>query len=113
MGEPEKRNRDRRKHVSFSAEEWAQVERRMSLAGARSFEAFARSVILTARVDVRPVAFDVAPLRAELARIGNNVNQIARNVNINDGTTMQQMVETRHLIQQVQRIITEATNQGR
>lgn len=113
MGEPEKRKRDHRKAVSFSADEWEQVERRMSLAGARSFEAFARSVILTARVDVRPVAFDVAPLRAELARIGNNVNQIARNVNINDGTTMQQMVETRRLIQQVQQLLTDATGRER
>ena len=64
MGEPEKRKRDHRKAVSFSAEEWEQVQRRMELAGARSFEGFARSVILTARVEVRRSTFDPTPFRA-------------------------------------------------
>lgn len=112
MGEPEKRKRDHRKAVSFSAEEWEQVQRRMELAGARSFEGFARSVILTARVEVRRSSFDPTPLRADLARIGNNINQIARNVNIHDGTTMQQMVETRKLLRQIQQVITDAAGRG-
>lgn len=113
MGEPEKRRRSVRKHVSFSAEEWSQIERRMSLSGARSFDAFARTVLLTARVNVKAVAFDAAPLRVELSRIGNNLNQIARQVNTQDGTSLAEMTEARKIMRDVQHIITEASRGGR
>ena len=112
MGEPEKRKRDHRKAVSFSAEEWEQVQRRMELAGSQSFDGFARSVLLTARVEVNRSTFDPTPFRADLARIGNNINQIARNVNVHDATTTEEMIETRKLLRQVQQVITEATGRS-
>ena len=51
-------------------------------------------------------------VQRQLSAIGNNINQIARNVNIHDGTTMQQMVETRKLLRQIQQVITDAAGRG-
>ena len=44
-----KRERPIRKMLSFSEQEWADVERRITLADARSFEQFGRTAILRAR----------------------------------------------------------------
>lgn len=107
------RNRPERKRVSFTAEEWRQIERRMKLSGARSFDAFARDVLLSSRVKVVKIPFDPAPLRADLARIGNNINQIARQVNIEEVTTASEMMQTRKLLREVQQLIESATRRGR
>lgn len=107
------RNRSTRKGVSFTPEEWEAVERRMRLAGSQSFDAFARDVLLSSKVKVVRIPFDPAPLRADLARIGNNINQIARQVNIEETTTLEQMRDARKLLREVQRVIEEATKQGR
>ena len=110
MTENDQWNRSRpvRKRVSFSDQEWEIIERRLVLSGARSFEQFARSVILDAEIVVRQVAFDPAPLRVELSRIGNNLNQIARHVNEEDRVTLDEMRAARSLIREVQQVINRA-----
>lgn len=113
MGDGVARSRHVRKLVSFTSEEWSRIERRIELAGARSFDAFARSVLLSSRVKVVTIPFDPVPLRADLARIGNNINQIARQVNIEEVTTAAEMIETRKLLREVQQLIESATREGR
>lgn len=105
MSKDEGRTRRVRKLLSFNEAEWATVKRRMELAEATSFDAFARRVLLDGEVKVKTTAFDVSQLRVELSRIGNNVNQIARQVNTEDGITYEQMVATRTLLSQIQRLL--------
>ncbi|MGO2520380.1 MAG: plasmid mobilization relaxosome protein MobC [Microbacterium sp.] len=109
--EPWQRSRPVRKRVSFSDQEWETIERRMLLSDARSFEQFARTVMLEAEVVVRKVAFDAAPLRVELSRIGNNLNQIARHVNEEDRVTYEEMRAARALIVEVQQVINRAAGE--
>lgn len=104
-----KRERPIRKMLSFSEQEWADVERRMTLADARSFEQFGRSAILENKIVVRRESlFDSRELGAELNRIGNNINQIARSVNTEHTTTLDQMTATRAMVREIQAAINEA-----
>ncbi|MGO2520122.1 MAG: plasmid mobilization relaxosome protein MobC [Microbacterium sp.] len=105
------RSRPVRKRVSFSEGEWETIERRMMLSDARSFEQFARAVMLEAEIVVKRVAFDPAPLRVELSRIGNNLNQIARHVNEEDRVTLDEMRAARALIREVQQVINRAAGE--
>lgn len=100
-------NRERgvRKLVSFSPAEWNRVSRRMQAAEARSFDAFARDVLLEARVKVIQVPFDPASVRYELSRLGNNLNQIARQVNAQHGTSVEEMREARKIMREVQEVL--------
>lgn len=107
-----KRSRTRRKLVSFSDREWETIERRMLMTEARSFEHFARAVLLDAQVVVKQVTFDPAPLRVELSRIGNNLNQIARHVNEEDRVTLEEMRAARALIREVQGILNRAAGEA-
>lgn len=106
------RSRPVRKRVSFTEQEWEIIERRMVLSDARTFEHFARAVMLNAEVVVRRVAFDPAPLRVELSRIGNNLNQIARHVNEEDRVTLDEMRAARALIREVQQVINRAADES-
>lgn len=107
-GEKWERSRPLRKRLSFSEREWETVQRRMKLAGAQSFEDFARRAILDQEIVVRQVAFDPKPIGAELARIGNNINQIARLVNTESVTTLEEMKATRALVREIQELIERA-----
>lgn len=107
-----KRSRAVFKGLWLSDAEWKRVQRRMEMAGARSFAEYARAALVEGRIVVRRVAFDPATLRVELSRIGNNVNQIARHVNTEDVVTFEQMRATRELLEQVQRAIDAATEAG-
>jgi hypothetical protein len=69
------------KTLRLTDDELVRIEQRRKLAGARSFSAFARQVLIDGDLRVRHVTFDPEPLRVELSRIGNNMNQIARRVN--------------------------------
>lgn len=111
MSEPVRR-RVVRKMVSFTPEEWERVERRMEAARARTFDAFARGMLLEGTLKVVKVAFDASVLRVELSRIGNNLNQIARKVNVDDGATVEEMRAARLLLRQVQEVITRAARGG-
>lgn len=108
--EPKKPNRARpiRKALSFTEAEWERVNARMTVAGARTFETFARQAVLDGEVRVKRVAFDPSGLRLELSRIGNNINQIARQVNVDDVVTYEEMRAARLLVQKVQAAITAA-----
>lgn len=106
------RSRPVRKRVSFSDSEWELIERRMLMSDARTFEEFARNVLLEAEVVVRRVTFDPAPLRVELSRIGNNLNQIARHVNEEDRVTLDEMRAARSLIREVQQVINRAAGES-
>ena len=107
-----KRERSVFKSVWLSNAEWERIERRMKLAGTRTFADYARQVLTEGKINVQRVAFDVAPLRIELSRIGNNVNQIARHVNTENTVTFEQMRATRELLKQVQAAIERATEGG-
>lgn len=107
-----KRSRQVFKGLWLSEAEWARVERRMRMAGMKTFADYARSALTEGRVLVRRVAFDPAPLRVELSRIGNNINQIARAVNASDTVTVEQMRAARELLGQIQRAIDAATEAG-
>lgn len=107
------RSRPVRKALSFTEAEWLRVERRMTAAGARKFEPFARTAVLDGEVKVQRVAFDPSKLRAELSRIGNNVNQIARHVNTEDVVTYEEMRAARMLLVQVQALISAAINESK
>lgn len=98
------------KAVRLSDQEWADVQRRMELGGFTSFSAYARSVLVHGELRVTNVAFDPRDLRAELARIGNNINQIARTANVESFLAADQAVQARRLMQQVQRLLTDAAN---
>lgn len=106
------RERPIRKMVSFSAVEWARIERRMKAAGARSFDAFAREVLQAARVKVVRLPFDPSEVRYELSRIGNNLNQIARQANTNDEATAADVREARDIMREVQAVLTEQVRKG-
>lgn len=100
------------KSVAFSAVEWATVERRLTLAQARSFGEFARSAILDQKIIVRQIAFDPKVIGAELSRIGNNINQIARQVNTDDVVTVAEMRATRVLVSEIQQLIERAVKEA-
>lgn len=106
------RERPIRKMVSFSEVEWRRAQRRMEAAQARSFDAFAREVVLSSKVKVVQLPFDPSEIRYELSRIGNNLNQIARQVNINEGTTAEDMREARKIMREVQQILSEQVRKG-
>lgn len=104
-----KRERPIRKMLSFSEQEWADVQRRMELAEARSFDQFGRTAVLDNKIVVRRASmFDSHELGAELNRIGSNINQIARAVNTEHTTTLEQMKATRELVREVQRVVEQA-----
>lgn len=104
MTEPN-RERAMRKLVSFSPAEWDRISRRMEAAGAGSFDAFARDVLLEARVKVIRMPIDPASVRAELSRLGNNLNQVARQVNMEHGTTVDEMRAARRIMGEVQEVL--------
>ncbi|HJG52013.1 MAG TPA: MobC family plasmid mobilization relaxosome protein [Brachybacterium faecium] len=106
------RERPIRKMVSFSDAEWRRVERRMKASGARSFDAFARDVLQSARVKVVQLPFDPSEIRYELSRIGNNLNQIARKVNTNNETMVEDMRSARDIMREVQKVLTEQVKRG-
>ena len=108
MASQVRRERPIIKSVAFTPEEWATVERRMLLAGSRSFGDLARRAIVDGEIKVNQIAFDPQPIGAEMARIGNNINQIARMVNVDDGVTLEQMRATRVMVSQIQQIIEDA-----
>ena len=114
MSEPEawQRSRPVRKRVSFTGAEWKQIERRMTMTDARSFDQFARESLIGGEVVVRPVTFDPVPFRVELSRIGNNLNQIARQVNEEDRVTLDQMRSARQLIVEIQQVINDAAERS-
>lgn len=113
MPDSANRRRPLRKTIALSEAEWERVERRMVLAGSRSFGEFARDALLEGRLQVVRIAFDPAPLRVELSRIGNNVNQIARHVNVDDVVTVEEMHATRELLRQVQRLLDQVEGVAR
>ncbi|WP_176714740.1 plasmid mobilization protein [Leifsonia xyli] len=104
------RSRPVRKILSFSAAEWERVERRIRLVGARSFEAFARQVVLEGEVRVTAIAFDPAEMRVALSRIGNNVNQIAALANTEENATFEQVQAVRKLLVELQGVVTHAVD---
>ncbi|WP_313715656.1 plasmid mobilization protein [Arsenicicoccus bolidensis] len=101
------------KAVRLSDQEWADVQRRMEAGSFTSFSAYARSVLVHGELRVTTVAYDPRDLRAELARIGNNINQIARMTNVENYLAADQAVQARRLMQQVQKLLTEAANGAR
>lgn len=108
-----KRSRHVRKLVSFTAGEWEVVERRMEMAGAKSWERFARDAILESQIRVTRAAFDPSQVRAELSRIGNNINQIARQVNVEEVVTFEEMRAARMLLKEIQEVISRAVSEAR
>lgn len=102
-------NRERgvRKLVSFSDAEWERISRRMQAADARSFDRFAREVLLEARVKVVQLPFDPSSVRYELSRLGNNLNQIARQVNTQHGASVEEMRAARKIMREVQEVLNE------
>lgn len=112
MSDADEKPRSIIKTVSFSAEQWPDVERRFQLSGETNFSRFVRSAILDKEIRVRRVTFDPAPLGAELARIGNNINQIARLVNTESVTTVEEMKATRALVREIQGLIERAAQEA-
>lgn len=96
------------KTLRLSDDELAAVQRRMEIGGFGSFSAYAREVLVRGELRVTHVAYDPRELRAELARIGNNVNQIARTANVESTLAASEAMAARRLMQQVQRLLTEA-----
>lgn len=84
----------------------------MKASGARSFDAFARDALQSARVKVVQLPFDPSEIRYELSRIGNNLNQIARKVNTNNATMVEDMRSARDIMREVQKILTEQVKRG-
>lgn len=99
------------KTLRLSERDLATVQRRMELGGFRSFSAYAREVLVRGELRVTRFAYDPRELRTELAKIGNNINQIARTTNINGALAASEAVAARRLMQQVQRLLTEALQQ--
>jgi hypothetical protein len=97
------------KTLRLTDDELNRIEQRMKLSGARSFSAFARQVLIDGDLRVRHVTFDPTQLRVELSRIGNNLNQIARRVNAEQSVTAAEALQARRLMQEVQRLISDAT----
>lgn len=85
----------------------------MKASEARSFDAFARDALQSARVKVVQLPFDPSEIRYELSRLGNNLNQIARQVNINDATSAEEMREARKIMREVQRVLSEQVERGK
>lgn len=109
----EKRSRHVRKLISFNDEEWDRVERRMKIAGAKSWESFARDAIIESEIHVQKIAFDPSTVRVELSRIGNNINQIARQVNVEEVVTFEEMRAARMLLREIQEVINKTVNESR
>lgn len=108
-----KRSRSVRKLISFNAEEWKRVERRMEIAQAKSWEGFARDAILESEITVTKNIFDPSTVRAELSRIGNNINQIARQVNVEEVVTFEEMRAARLLLKEIQSVINQTVKEAR
>ena len=84
----------------------------MKASGARSFDAFARDALQSARVKVVQLPFDPSEIRYELSRIGTNLNQIARKVNTNNETMVEDMRSARDIMREVQKVLTEQVKRG-
>lgn len=103
--------RERRPHfkgIRLSDAEWAAIQRRMEVGGFTSFSAYARHVLVHGDLRVTRIAYDPRQLRAELARIGNNINQIARTANVESYLAAEEAIKARRLMQQVQKLLTDA-----
>lgn len=101
------------KTLRLTDDELARIQQRMKLSGARSFSAFARRVLIDGDLRVRHVTFDPEPLRTELSRIGNNLNQIARRVNAEQSVSATEALQARRLMQEVQRLISDAIDESK
>ncbi|OZG60713.1 MULTISPECIES: plasmid mobilization relaxosome protein MobC [Bifidobacterium] len=95
MGWVSGRHRGVRKTITFSDEEWAQLQETYALVKADApymdFGRFARSLLLDGHVTTIKVATDPAKINREIRRIGQNINQIAHQANVSKSVTREQL----------------------
>jgi hypothetical protein len=100
-----RRKKSIQKIVTFTPDEWDQVEAMLAeIRGYRpmSWNEFASRSVLGKRIVQVVLPFDPKQVTREVNKLGVNVNQIAARVNAQDYATLAEVEETRRLVTQVQ-----------
>lgn len=98
------RSKSVQKHVTFTPEEWADIEQQLSKVRqftSISWNGFARFAIKRVPIVEVVLPFDPQQVTKEINKIGVNVNQIAHRVNEQDHATLEDVRETRELVGKV------------
>ena len=104
------RKRSIQKLVTFTPDEWSQVEAMLTeIRGYRpmTWNEFASRSVLGKRIVRVLLPFDPKQVTREINKLGVNVNQIAARVNAQDYATLAEVEETRRLLTQVQEQLRE------
>lgn len=112
MAETKQRRRNIQKLIRINPDEERQIKKRMEKAGVKTFQNYARKMLLLGSV----VTIDFSELigvKQEINRIGVNINQIAKYVNVSEEVTQEELQALKNSLAEINDLITSKLKETR
>ncbi|HFI0313900.1 TPA: plasmid mobilization relaxosome protein MobC [Streptococcus suis] len=112
MAETKQRRRNIQKLIRLNPDEERQIKKRMEKAGVKTFQNYARKMLLLGSV----VTIDFSELigvKQEINRIGVNINQIAKYVNVSEEVTQEELQALKNSLAEINDLITSKLKETR
>ncbi|MBO4127665.1 plasmid mobilization protein [Streptococcus suis] len=112
MADQKKRRRGIQKLIRLNPDEERQIKKRMEKAGVKTFQNYARKMLLLGSV----VTIDFSELigvKQEINRIGVNINQIAKYVNVSEEVTQEELQALKNSLAEINDLITSKFKETR
>lgn len=112
MAETKQRRRNIQKLIRLNPDEERQIKKRMEKAGVKTFQNYARKMLLLGSV----VTIDFSELigvKQEINRIGVNINQIAKYVNVSEEVTQEELQALKNSLSEINDLITSKLKETR
>ncbi|CYV70689.1 PcfF-like protein [Streptococcus suis] len=112
MAETKQRRRNIQKLIRLNPDEERQIKKRMEKAGVKTFQNYARKMLLLGSV----VTIDFSELigvKQEINRIGVNINQIAKYVNVSEEVTQEELQALKNSLAEINDLITSKLKEAR
>lgn len=112
MTETKQRRRNIQKIIRLNPDEERQIKKRMEKAGVKTFQNYARKMLLLGSV----VTIDFSELigvKQEINRIGVNINQIAKYVNVSEEVTQEELQALKNSLAEINDLITSKLKETR
>lgn len=112
MAETKQRRRNIQKLIRLNPDEERQIKKRMEKAGVKTFQNYARKMLLLGSV----VTIDFSELigvKQEINRIGVNINQIAKYVNVSEEVTQEELQALKNSLSEINDLITSKMKETR
>lgn len=100
------RERNLRKELKFSEEEWQMIEQKMLQIGTTNFSMYARKMLIDGYVIKRDFR-EIKMLNNELSNLSRSINQIAKRVNETRNIYKEDVNDLKEYYSNVKRAITE------